>query len=110
MKIDLLGQSILGLLLILAITLLSGNAQLGLLLLLLWQLGSAAYVWLQYRYQQRSIIFWILLSATLVLTIPPLFTLIPFWVLVIPAVWYLSLTIRDTIRVYRRPRSFWDLD
>lgn len=110
MKIDLVGQAILGLLFILAAALLAGDARIGLLLLLIWQLGSAAYVWLQYRYQQRSLVFWILLFATLVLAVPPFLPVLPWWLLVIPAIWYLILTIRDTIRVYRRPRSFWDLD
>lgn len=112
MQVDLLGQVIL----IMAIILLAlfesrlewTNALL--VFLGIWQLVSALHLLLVYRHIRR-IHF---LKALLVLSIS-----LPIWIKLvglyayIPVagvlVWYFIQTVRETRIVYRRPRSFWDL-
>ncbi len=112
MKIDLIGQGILLLLTILLVLLNQGklgkvNWGIG-LLLLCWQIGSAAYYWYQYKYRERRPVFWILLLLlSLILFMGH--SLISIGLAALAVVSYLYLTLRDTLRVYRRPRSFWDL-
>lgn len=111
MKTDLSGQAVL-LVLCLLLLLFSESAYYavnwGLVFLLVWQVISAAYYWRQYRYQERKPVFWLLL-ATLVAVVIIKLSLISFLLVSLPVILYLLLTLRDTVRVYRRPRSFWDL-
>jgi hypothetical protein len=79
-------------------------------LLSLWQLGSALQLALEHEYQQRQPFIWAL--AALALGIP-----LGYWLLgpsaLAPAaalpLLYFWATIRDVVKVWRRPRSFWDL-
>lgn len=111
MKTDLSGQAVLVILCL--ILLLFGESAFdavnwGLVFLLAWQVISAAYYWRQYRYRERKPVFWLLLATLIAVFIVKL-SLISFLIVSLPVVLYLLLTLRDTLRVYRRPRSFWDL-
>ncbi len=112
MKTDLAGQAVL----------LAGAATVGLsglswawlaiqlALLSIWQLGSALQLALEHEYQQRQPYIWGL--AALMLVIPLGLWLLGPWVLVPAgalALAYFWLTLRDTLKVLQRPRSFWDL-
>ena len=111
LKIDLIGQAVLLLLYILLLVLkqpLWENAAWSLVLLLVWQTVSAAFYWRSYRYRERGPAFWMLL-AVLVLIFVIEFSLLSSILLGLPVLAYLVVTFRDTLRVYRRPRSFWDL-
>lgn len=111
MKIDLIGQAIL-LLLCISILIFSQNTwkniEWGLGILLAWQVASAAYYWYNYKYQERRPVFW-MLSISLISIFFVDLAIISSILLGIAVLGYLYLTLRDTLRVYRRPKSFWDL-
>lgn len=112
MKVDLLGQAIL----IVAVILLAffksvtewTNAML--ILLGLWQLASAIHLIQVYRHIGRMNF----VKTSIVLAVS-----LPVWVHLVGSlaylpvagvfIWYFIQTLRDTIVVYRRPRSFWDI-
>lgn len=112
MKVDLLGQSILIVALVLLAFLAGGwrwtNAML--VILGLWQFGSAVHLFFAYRHVRRLNY----LRTALVLAVS-----LPVWIFLIGRlaylpvagliVWYFWQTLRDTIVVLKRPRSFWDL-
>ncbi|MDX1941206.1 MAG: hypothetical protein SFU99_11685 [Saprospiraceae bacterium] len=112
MKIDLLGQCVLVLAVILLLCLVEGIRWSGgfLIALAIWQFISAAHLLYVYRHIRRVNY----LRTAIVLTVS-----LPIWVYFIGnlaylpvagiVLWYFIQTIRDTIVVYRRPRSFWDL-
>lgn len=111
MKVDLTGQVIL---LILGVLLLVfsqspyESANWGLGVVLAWQAASAAYLWRHYKYRQRGPVFWMLLLVFVSILFIDL-SMLSAILLCLPVLAYLLLTLRDTLRVYRRPRSFWDL-
>ena len=111
MKVDLTGQVILLVLCVLFL-IFSRNtwagASWGIGFLLFWQSASAAYYWRTYRYREREPAFWILAIIFLLIFLIEL-SPISFLLLGLPVLGYILLTLRDTLRVYRRPRSFWDL-
>lgn len=111
MKVDLSGQLIL---LLLGIMLLIfsrspyESANWGLGFVLAWQAASAAFFWRNYQYRQRGAVFWMLLIVFILVFFIDL-SLLSALLLFLPVLIYLLITFRDTLRVYRRPRSFWDL-
>jgi hypothetical protein len=112
MKVDVLGQGLLILAVILLALLSSGikwtNAML--VVLGIWQVTSAVHLIYVYRHIRRLNY----LRTAVILAVS-----LPVWIHLIGAfaylpvagviVWYFIQTIRDAIVVYRRPRSFWDL-
>ncbi len=112
MKIDLLGQSALTLAVLLLLCLAEGIRWSGgiLIVLAVWQFISAVHLFYVYRHIRRLNY----LRTTLVLAVS-----LPLWIHFIGklaflpvagvVLWYFIQTIRDTVVVYRRPRSFWDL-
>lgn len=111
MKVDLGGQIVLLLLGILLLVFSRSpfeSANLGLGLVLAWQAASAAFFWRNYRYRQRGPVFWTLLLVFILIFFIDL-SLLSAILICVPVLAYLLITMRDTLRVYRRPRSFWDL-
>ena len=107
LKIDSFTQLVLAILSLLGLLLASWNwAAAGLVLLGLWQAGSALELYLDYRYKNRR---------NYLLLIPILIAgcwLLPSWELAPLAVFGLAYgwqTWRDYRIVARRPRSFWEL-
>lgn len=112
MKVDLLGQAVLIVAVILLYFFASGKALTNAMLALLglWQIASAIHLLQVYRHIKRLNF----LKTTVVLAVS-----LPVWMHFIGAlaylpvagvfIWYFLQTIIDTIRVYNRPRSFWDL-
>jgi len=112
MKIDLLGQAVL----IVAIVLLAcfasgmGGTYTFLVLLGVWQLASALHLFFVYSHIKR---------LNYVKTAIVLAASLPIWMHLVGVlaylpvagvvIWYFLQTISDTIKVYNRPRSFWDL-
>lgn len=112
MKTDILGQSILIIsILSLVLTNWRPNYLIALLAMLgLWQMSSAIELSVNYNYRQRQAFIWLL--PILLLLLPLALKLVSPLVLAVISIGLLSyflLTARDTIKVYRRPRSFWDL-
>lgn len=111
MKFDLSGQIILLLLGVLLLIFSQSpfeSANWGLGFVLAWQAASAAFFWRTYQYRQRGPIFWMLLIVFLLIFFIDL-SLFSAILLCLPVLAYLLITLRDTLRVYRRPRSFWDI-
>lgn len=111
MKLDLAGQSVL---IALAMIVVLGKWWLWALAvvagLALWQTGSAFHLIVAYAYRARKP--YLLLLGSILLLLPLKFWLAGYWSLVIPgiaALLYFFITLRDTIVVLRRPRSFWDI-
>jgi hypothetical protein len=112
MKIDLLAQSVLLLALVLLLCFAKGISWSGttLVFLAIWQFISAVHLFYVYKHIRRLNY----LRTALVLAVS-----LPIWVHLIGTlaylpvigvvIWHFSQTIRDTIKVYRRPRSFWDV-
>ena len=112
MKIDVLGQAVL----IMAIVLLAcfasglGSTNAMLVVLGIWQLASAFHLFYIYSHIKR---------LNYVKTAIVLAVSLPIWVYLVGnmaylpvagvVIWYFFQTISDTIKVYNRPRSFWDL-
>lgn len=112
MKFDLLAQSVLILAVILLLFLVNGAHWSGaaLVMLAIWQFISALHLFYVYKHIRRLNY----LRTALVLAVS-----LPVWIHFIGklaylpvagvVIWYFFQTIRDTVIVYRRPRSFWDL-
>ena len=112
MKFDLLGQSVLVMAVVLLLCLRAGLLWSGTILIVLavWQFISAIHLFYVYKHIRRLNY----LRTAVILAVS-----LPLWVHFIgnlaylPAAgvvaWYFIQTIRDTIVVYRRPKSFWDL-
>ncbi len=112
MKMDLLGQAVLIVAIILLGFFASGKAWTNTMLAILglWQMASAIHLWQVYRHIKRMNF----LKTAVVLAVS-----LPVWIHLVGAlayfpvagvfIWYFVQTIQDTITVYRRPRSFWDL-
>jgi len=112
MKIDLLGQAILIVAIVLLAFFASGKAWTNAMLVVLglWQLASAFH--LMYVYQHIKRLNFVKIVIVLAVSLPIWmhfvggFAYLPVAGVV---VWYFVQTVRDTIAVYNRPRSFWDL-
>lgn len=112
MKVDLLGQVILLTAVLLLMFYASGLVWTNAMLILLgiWQIASAAHLLYVYRYIKKLNY----IKTAIVLAVS-----LPIWIHLIGAfaylpvagvvLWYFWQTISDTIKVYNRPRSFWDL-
>lgn len=112
MKIDVLGQSILIVAVLLLLFFAGGYtwSKATLTILFVWQVASAAHLLYAYRHVKRLNY----LRTTLVIGVS-----LPIWFYLVGnfaflpvaglAIWYFIQTIRDAIIVYRRPSSFWDL-
>ncbi|MBI5915249.1 MAG: hypothetical protein HY842_07725 [Bacteroidetes bacterium] len=112
MKIDLLGQAVLIVAILLLAFFASGKRSTNVMLVVLglWQLASAFHLLYVYRHIKRLNY----VKTTVVLAVS-----LPVWIHLVGAlaylpvagvvVWYFGQTIFDTVKVYNRPRSFWDL-
>lgn len=112
MKVDLLGQAVLIVAVILLVFFACGVAWTNTMLAVLgiWQIASAIHLVQLYRHIKRMNF----LKTTVVLIVS-----LPVWIHLVGAlayfpvagvfIWYFIQTISDTIKVYNRPRSFWDL-
>ena len=112
MKIDLLGQAILIVAILLLAFFASGYAWTNTMLIILglWQLASAAHLIYVYRHIKRANSF----KTAIVLAVS-----LPVWIQLVGVLayipvagvllWHFWQTVSDTIKVYNRPRSFWDL-
>jgi hypothetical protein len=112
MKIDLLGQVILIVAILLLAFFVSGHTWTNAMLILLglWQLASAAHLIYVYRHIKRVSSF----KTAIVLAVS-----LPVWIQLVGAfayvpvagvlLWHFGQAVSDTIKVYNRPRSFWDL-
>lgn len=112
MKIDLLGQIILIVAVLLLLFLASGWKWTNVMLVVLgiWQFGSAVHLFYAYRHIRR--LNYLRLSLIMLISLPVWIHFIgPLAYLPVAglAIWCFVQTIRDTIIVYRRPRSFWEL-
>ncbi len=112
MKIDLVGQAILliGLILNLAVITNFQWAKYLLIFLVLWQISSAVHLYLVYRYTAK--LGYLMISSVTILSLFIWIQIIGIWaylpVLGI-ALWYFLQTLNDTLVVISRPRYFWDL-
>ncbi len=112
MKIDLLGQAILIVAIVLLACFASGLASTNTMLIVLgiWQMASALHLLYVYSHIKR---------LNYVKTAIVLAVSLPIWMRFVGdlaylpvagvVIWYFVQTISDTIKVYNRPRSFWDL-
>ena len=112
MKKDLIGQSaIIAGLAVAGLFSLSWALFLALLSALgLWQGASALQLALAYEYEERYPFLWLFLG--LLLALPPAVWLLGTWAVAPIALGlaaYFIVTVRDTLYVLQRPRSFWDL-
>ena len=112
MKIDLLGQAVLIVAILLLVFFASGKAWTNTMIVVLglWQIASAAH--LLYVYQHIKRLNYIKTTIVLAVSLPiwihmvGMFAYLPVAGVVLWCFWQ---TISDTIKVYNRPRSFWDL-
>ncbi len=112
MKIDLLGQGILLIAIVLLAFFASGKTWTNTMLVILgvWQIASAVHLFYVYQHIKRLNY----IKTTIVLAVS-----LPIWIKLVGllaylpitgiVLWYFWQTIADTIKVYNRPRSFWDL-
>lgn len=112
MKIDLLGQAVLIVAVLLLAFFASGRAWTHAMLVVLggWQVASAFHLFYVYQHIKR---------LNYVKTAIILAVSLPIWIHLVGklaylpvsgvVVWYFIQTVSDTIKVYNRPRSFWDL-
>ncbi len=112
MKIDLLGQALLIVAIVLLACFASGLASTNAMLIVLgiWQMASALHLLYVYSHIKR---------LNYVKTAVVLAVSLPIWMRFVGdlaylpvagvVIWYFVQTIFDTIKVYNRPRSFWDL-
>ena len=112
MKLDVLGQSLLvgAFLLLLFLRSGWGWTTTMLVLLIVWQIASALHLYLTYRYIER--INFVKTFIILLVSLPVWIHLvgnIAYLAVVGVALWSFFWSIRDMIKVYARPRSFWDL-
>lgn len=112
MKFDLFGQVVL----IIALLLLAFFAESGkwpktlLFVLGLWQVASAAHLYYAYKYIKK--VNFLKTAMVLLISLPVWIKLIgqiAFLPVIGIVIWYFIQTIKDTIIVFRRPRSFWDI-
>lgn len=112
MKIDLLGQAILITAILLLTFFVSGKASTNAVLIVLglWQIASAVHLLYVYQHIKRlnfiKTIIVLAVSLPIWIKLVGLFAYLPVAGVVL---WYFWQTISDTIKVYNRPRSFWDL-
>ena len=115
MKIDVLGQAIMLMACVLGFLLRSpdgGTGWTNLLLVLtsVWQIASAVHLYYSYHYVLK--INYLRAALVLCVSLPVWISLIGRWAY-LPVVglilWYFVQTLRDTVIVNRRPRSFWDI-
>lgn len=112
MKIDALAQAVLILAVVLLGVIYGGVAWTKTLLILLvvWQFISALHLFYAYRYVGK--LPYVRTALVTALSLPVWVYLIG-WSAYLPVaglvLWYFLQTVRDTITVYRRPRSFWDI-
>lgn len=112
MKLDLLVQSSLVVLLVLAIPL--GPLHIGLkimlIVLVLLQMLSAAQLWLWHAYRPARAYLWTFFLVGLLLPVGLYFFHPLVWLFLLAlAIVYFVHTIRIAVVVLRRPRSFWDI-
>ncbi len=112
MKIDLLGQAILLIAILLLAFFASGKTWTNTMLVMLgvWQVASAAH--LLYVYQHIKRLNYIRTAVVLAVSLPIWVNLIgtlAYLPIAGIVLWYFWQTVADTIKVYNRPRSFWDL-
>lgn len=112
MKIDLLAQSVLLLAIILLLLFVQGIrwSSFTLVILAIWQFISAVHLFYVYKHIRR--LNYLRTALVLVASLPIWIYLIGMLAYLPVAgvvVWYFIQTILDTVTVYRRPRSFWDL-
>jgi hypothetical protein len=112
MKIDLLGQAILIVAILLLAFFASGKAWTNVMLVVLgiWQMASAFH--LLYVYQHIKRLNYVKTAIVLAVSLPVWIHLVgsmAYLPVAGVAVWYFVQTVADTIKVYNRPRSFWDL-
>jgi hypothetical protein len=112
MKIDLLGQAVLIVAIVLLACFATGLASTNAMLIVLgiWQMASALHLLYVYSHIKR---------LNYVKTAVVLAVSLPIWMRFVGdlaylpvagvVIWYFVQTISDTIKVYNRPRSFWDL-
>lgn len=112
MTFDLLGQFVIITAILLLVFFASGIrwTNIVLVFLAIWQFCSAAHLFYVYKYIKKQNY----LRTTIVLAVS-----LPIWIKILglwaylPVVgvvlWYFIQTIRDTISVYNRPKSFWEL-
>jgi hypothetical protein len=112
MKIDLLGQAVMIVAILLFAFFAAGLATTNAILIVLgvWQLASAFHLFYVYSHIKRLNY----VKTSLVLAVS-----LPVWIYLVGnlaylpiagvVIWYFFQTISDTIKVYNRPRSFWDL-
>ncbi len=112
MKTDLVGQSVL--LTAVIILLLAGLywpwGIIAFSSLAMWQVGSAVHLAVSYEYRERY--FFLKVFALLLLALPLKIWLAGEWSIALLGVLasaYFWATLRDTVIVLERPRSFWDL-
>ncbi len=107
LKVDFITQAALVLLSIALFWLGFGNAAVvSLLVLGLWQAGSALELYLDYRYRNRRIYLIGLIGVAL---LSLLLWEYARWVIGLWALAYVIQTLRDYRIVRRRPKSFWEL-
>ncbi len=112
MKVDLLGQAVLLVAILLLVFFATGKTLTHTMMVILglWQLASAVHLLLIYSYLKRLNF----VKAFLVLVVSlPLWMMFVGYLAYVPVfgvlIWYFTITITDTIKVYKRPRSFWEL-
>ena len=112
MKFDLVGQIVLIIAIILQVLWISNLIwpKLVLFILIGWQLLSATHLLLAYKYVRK--LNYLRVGIVLLVSLPIWISLIGLWAylpLMGLGIWYFWQTVRDTIAVINRPRSFWDL-
>ncbi len=112
MKVDLLGQSVLVVAVVLLLCLAEGIHWSGWIftMLAIWQFLSAVHLFYVYKHIRR--VHYLRTALILAVSLPLWLRFVgnfAFLPVVGVVVWYFIQTILDTMVVYRRPRSFWDL-
>ena len=112
MKLDVLGQSLLVGALILLLFFQNGWGWTSamFILLIIWQMASALHLYITYRYIER--INFVKTFFILLVSLPVWLHLIgniAYMAVVGVVLWSFFWSVRDMIKVYGRPRSFWDL-
>lgn len=112
MKVDLLGQAVLIVAILLLAFFASGQTWTNTMLVVLglWQLASAVHMIFVYRHIKR--LNYLKTALVLAVSLPVWIKLVGWWAyfpVTGVVLWYFWQTVSDTIKVYNRPRSFWDL-
>lgn len=112
MKIDLLAQAVLIVAILLLAFLVTGRAWTHTMLIILglWQIASAVHLFYVYRHIKR--LNYIRTAVVLAVSLPVWFKfvgILAYFPVAGVVLWYFWQTVSDTIKVYNRPRSFWDL-